>query len=345
MKVKVQIWTINQLAESNDKINEQPEYQRGEVWKDKKKALLIDSILRGIDIPKIFLRKLQNSPYDFEVADGQQRITAIIKFRNNLVPLRNDIVNGLNLNEIDGHSVGNKFYKDLPTSLRRKFDAYELTIALIDITDHKEVRTLFGRLQLGETLNPAEKRNAIISSVGNCIDSITLNHKFFENCRIPKSRFKHQDYLAHVFGLIAYNNSTDLKAELLEKLYHDNPLKITQAFLKKITKILDFLYEIDQESKTRIVNKFAFIDIFWLLHSEFDNYIHIDIKGFSRKFESFETDRLANNLQPEKLLEGKNQNKDLYSYIMSFNYSGSKPSNIESRNKVFSKTFKQFLSK
>ncbi len=199
MKVKVQIWTINQLSGAIDEINEQPEYQRGEVWRDKKKALLIDSILRGIDIPKIFLRKLTNMPYDYEVADGQQRITAIIKFKNNEIPLRNDIVNGLNLNEIDGEKVGNKYYRDLSPTLRKRFDSYELTIAIIDITDHKEVRTLFGRLQLGETLNPAEKRNAIISSVGNCIDSITLNHKFFENCRISKARFKHQDYLAHVF--------------------------------------------------------------------------------------------------------------------------------------------------
>ncbi len=343
MKVKVEIWTIEQLNDIIEKINEQPEYQRGEVWKDKKKSLLIDSILRGIDIPKIFLRKLKNSPYDFEVADGQQRITALTKFKNNDLILRGDTVNGLNLNEIDGYEIGNKYYKDLPTAIRKKFDQYELTIALIDVADNKEVRTLFGRLQLGETLNPAEKRNAIISSVGNCIDSITLNHKFFANCKIPKSRFKHQDYLTHVFALIAYNNSTDLKADLLERLYHENPIKITQAFQKKVAAVLDFMYEIDNESKARIVNKFAFIDIFWLLYLEFEEFNHIETQKFARKFEEFEKERLNFNSEPEKLLSGRNQNKDLYTYIMSFNFSGSKPSNIENRNRVFSKMFKKYL--
>ncbi len=145
------------------------------------------------------------------------------------------------------------------------------------------------------------------------------------------------------FGLIAYNNSTDLKAELLEKLYHENPIKTTQIFQRKVTAVLDFMYDIDQESKNRIVNKFAFIDLFWLLYNEFDYFSNIDTVNFARKFEDFEAKRLANNLEPEKLLSGRNQDKDLYSYIMGFNSAGSKPSNIITRNKVFSKTFKQFL--
>lgn len=345
MKVKVEIWTISDLFDIAGKINEQPVYQRGEVWKDNKKSLLVDSILRGIDMPKIFLRKLKNSPYDFEVADGQQRISAILKFKSDKLALRNDIVSGLDLGKIGAVNVGQMSYSMLPKNLRNKFDQYELTIALIEETDKNEVRTLFGRLQLGESLTPAEKRNAIVSIVGNCIDNLALNHKFFISSKIPPARFKHQDYLSHVFALIAYNNSYDLKANLLEKLYLENSIKLSQAFQKKISTILDNMYEIDRNSKSHIVNKFAFIDIFWLLFLEYDNYSSVDHDKFAKRFERFEQERLENNKEPEKLLSAEvtEQDKDLYSYIMSFNYSGSKPSNINTRNKVFRKLFKKYL--
>ena len=58
------------------------DYQRGHVWTSKDKIALIDSIFQGIPIGKIVLIELpykENSPA-FEVLDGKQRITAIIKF-------------------------------------------------------------------------------------------------------------------------------------------------------------------------------------------------------------------------------------------------------------------------
>jgi uncharacterized protein with ParB-like and HNH nuclease domain len=63
-----------------------PEWQREYVWNQKDEKLLIDSILRGVPIPKFFLTE----EYDTEkgasihyVIDGQQRLTAIKKFLNN----------------------------------------------------------------------------------------------------------------------------------------------------------------------------------------------------------------------------------------------------------------------
>jgi uncharacterized protein with ParB-like and HNH nuclease domain len=37
-------------------IDPAPDYQRGRVWSRRKQALLIDSILRGYDLPKLFVR-------------------------------------------------------------------------------------------------------------------------------------------------------------------------------------------------------------------------------------------------------------------------------------------------
>jgi uncharacterized protein with ParB-like and HNH nuclease domain len=63
----------------NDRLEIRPSFQRKFVWGDAAKIMLIDTILKNIPMPKIFLSNLvrDNSPYR-SVIDGQQRITTII---------------------------------------------------------------------------------------------------------------------------------------------------------------------------------------------------------------------------------------------------------------------------
>ena len=71
------------LADFQSRIEVDDEFQRGLVWSAAQQALLIDSILRGFDVPKIFLRKLPDgNPRLFSVIDGKQRLTAIWRFLN-----------------------------------------------------------------------------------------------------------------------------------------------------------------------------------------------------------------------------------------------------------------------
>jgi hypothetical protein len=58
MKIKQHNWAISKLVADRPSINLNPTWQRGAAWKDPRKILLIDSILRGMDIPKVYLRKL-----------------------------------------------------------------------------------------------------------------------------------------------------------------------------------------------------------------------------------------------------------------------------------------------
>jgi uncharacterized protein with ParB-like and HNH nuclease domain len=62
-----------------------PSFQRGSVWTPQAKVFLIDTILRSLPIPKIYIRKkidLTTSKSIREVVDGQQRLRAIIEFAN-----------------------------------------------------------------------------------------------------------------------------------------------------------------------------------------------------------------------------------------------------------------------
>jgi hypothetical protein len=348
MNTKIIEWPINEAFNQRAKIHEQPKYQRGEVWKLKKKQMLVDSILRGIDIPKIYFRKLHSALHEYEVADGQQRLTALFKFKNNDFPLSSESINGLDLSKIGRFVVGNKYYRDLNATIKKKFDDYKLTIAVVEDATNEEIRTLFGRLQMGDPLIPAEIRNAIISQLGIEIDNIALNHNFFGSCRIPSTRYKHQDYLTHLFALIHYNNSKNLKAPLLQELYFDLHTNIPQHYIADTVKILTHLHQIDQHSTRRIVNKWAFVDFFWFLYSNKGLYKTIDYLALAEQFDSFEVDRTANNRNPQVLIEAKKPSRyerSLYDYITAFNTDGGSPSNISKRFSAFHFLFQPFLKK
>jgi len=79
--------------------------------------------------------------------------------------LREDNIFGLDLNKVGRFKVGGKTCTELPIKLKKAFDKFILTIAAIEDATGDEVRTLFGRLQLGESLKPSERRNAILCIV------------------------------------------------------------------------------------------------------------------------------------------------------------------------------------
>ena len=342
MKVKVTTWKVSTLHKLKDKINEQPVYQRGEVWSPRKRSILIDSMLRGIDIPKIYLRKLNSNAHDYEVADGQQRLTTIYRFIENHFALLKVEEKGLNLARIEGKVVGGLKYEKLSKSFKSRFDNYEVTIAIIENATSQEIRTLFGRLQEGEPLVPAEKRNAIISNLGHLVDNFAINHSFFVNSRIPANRFKRQDYMSHILAVILYKNVEPLKANLLLKMYLDKTLVLSQILQKKIAVILDKLAEIDSISSTKIYKKYHFIDMFYFLFENYGRIAKMNASAIATKFDKFERVRLENYNKPEVLIENKQpkQNeKDLYEYIIAFRFNGAEPESIKTRLRVFNNLF------
>lgn len=76
-------WPIQQFVQyaSDDSLNLSPSYQRADVWPTPDAQTLISSVLRGIPLPSVIL--LQQPTPDgevFEVVDGKQRLTSILRF-------------------------------------------------------------------------------------------------------------------------------------------------------------------------------------------------------------------------------------------------------------------------
>lgn len=130
-----------------------PNFQRGSVWTPPAKSFLIDTILRQLPIPKVFLRTridvaTRNSIR--EVVDGQQRLRAILDFANDRFVL----------SKRAGEYAGMK-YSDLADEDKEKFLGYSIAVDQLVNANDEAVLEVFARLNsYSVALNHAEKRHA-----------------------------------------------------------------------------------------------------------------------------------------------------------------------------------------
>ena len=344
MKVEQQIWTVSDIVNEREKIQVAPAWQRGPAWTAPRQVLLIDSMLRSLDIPKVYLRvRDQNGAYLYDVVDGQQRLRAIWLFRNNELPLKH----AEKLEPIGTEDVNGKTYNGLPKRLREAFDAFEITVAKIVESDQLEISRLFSRLQQGVPLNPAELRNAMLGPVRNLVEAIALSHGFFVRSRIPQPRYRRQDYVAHVFALAAHGMERDIKAPNLKHLYREFDPTHNRALMKiskEIESAFTFLDTLNALLGFSIRHKWIVVDLAWWVIQQARQKIKLDAQTVAARFQAFDVLRRKYTRAPEDVLESSDVNKKLskhlYSYLVAFKLQGGTKGNILVRSNAID----QFLS-
>jgi len=112
-----------------------PDWQRGYIWNQKDEQLLIDSILKGLPIPKFYLTEEYDSKKSASihyVVDGQQRIKAFYRFLTNKFFV-----------EINGKQY---FFKDLDNTTQQKITTYKLNGHYMADFTQSDINFLFQRL-------------------------------------------------------------------------------------------------------------------------------------------------------------------------------------------------------
>lgn len=348
MKTVKEIWSIQQLIDNKKSIDPRPQYQRTGVWNTDRKAYLIDSILRGYDLPKFYFSFYDNKNakgFEFEVVDGQQRIRAIWDFYDDIYPLKKNT-------EIDGINLSSLKFSMLPEIFKNAFKDYELNVTNILLKNPGEVNDLFTRLQKGVSLNPTELRHAMISNIGSYIDKFVTRQQtngfFGKDSKITDMRFKHQEYIDHIIALAHYGHTKDLKAVTIAQLYIDYADSDKQTFVgyfQKASIVLNTMGKINSFNKGIFKNKWAFVDTFWLLFKNISKIPSIDFQSFSNLFLEFEVERKKYNDKPETVLTKKSHKFGslLFDYIQAFNKEGAKKENLVIRADVFDKVFEHLL--
>jgi hypothetical protein len=178
-------YSIDYLKSSlGSSIDIEPQYQRRSRWDNKKRSLLIESLLLNIPVPPIFLFEIEYGQY--EVVDGRQRLETLKDFLDNLFPLRNLTY----WKELNG-----KRFKELPVIIQRGLlrRTISATVLLAETTRPEDseidVRmVLFNRLNTGGVqLNPQELRNALYDGhFNNMLFTVSRTDLFTTVWNIPK---------------------------------------------------------------------------------------------------------------------------------------------------------------
>jgi Protein of unknown function DUF262 len=152
---ELELETIVQRIERGE-LDLQPEFQRGEIWDNKRRQRLIDSMLRNWYVPAVHI--VHSSQYSSDIVlDGQQRLVAIRDFFHNDFPVDGKIVPASEkIRQLDGLR-----YSQLPPDVKRGLVRFTLTFVTLYEFEPEEPNELFFRLNQSYNLTPPEKRNAL----------------------------------------------------------------------------------------------------------------------------------------------------------------------------------------
>ena len=148
-------YRISDLVEwfEQKKIRINRKFQRRAVWTPTAKAFLIDTVLRELPIPKIYIRTIVDlkSKKSFrEVVDGQQRLRAIVEFSRDQIRLTRK----------SGEYSGLR-YSDLDPEIQERFLSYPVSVGQLINASDDDVLEIFSRLNSYTVkLNSQELRHA-----------------------------------------------------------------------------------------------------------------------------------------------------------------------------------------
>lgn len=156
-------WNARQLGKMIEKgtITFDNAVQRGFVWDNDRKSLLIHSMMTGFPIPAMYAAK-DTETKNYSMLDGKQRSNAINDFLHGRFTLSN--VPEVVLEDGTEVDVNGMYFSGLCEELQDVISNYSLTIYYFeDITDD-EIAELFFRLNNGRALSSTEQARAIAKS-------------------------------------------------------------------------------------------------------------------------------------------------------------------------------------
>ncbi len=181
------------------KLTIQPEYQRNYIYADgKKDVAVIDSLLKGYPLGLIYFVKVSN--YEFEILDGQQRITSFGRYVTNKFAFKDE--NGLE-----------QYFDGIATDKKNKILETKLTIYECE-GEESEIKNWFRTINIaGVPLNDQELNNAIFS--GTFVTLAKAEFSNSQNANIQKwsayikGSVNRQDFLKCAIDWVSKGNIGD----------------------------------------------------------------------------------------------------------------------------------------
>lgn len=223
MIVRSSTITIARLLEDMQakRIRVNRDYQRSSVWSTAARSYLIETILLGYPIPKIYLWEktdLSSRRTHSEIVDGQQRCSAILSFSNDefAITARGDFTR--------------QKYSDLDEDAKVAFIEYGVGIDVLTGATPQQVREVYRRINSYTTpLTPQEKRFAAALGGEGSIKYLILNlatqHSdvFIRAGTVTErdvARMRDQEWIAKFIDLVLHGVRT-ASPKHLDQLYRN----------------------------------------------------------------------------------------------------------------------------
>ncbi|MFZ4702087.1 MAG: DUF262 domain-containing protein [Candidatus Methylumidiphilus sp.] len=149
-------YSINDFVEweTAKQLELNPRFQRRPVWTQNARSFLMDTVLRGKPIPKVFIRQKINVTTKTsirEVVDGQQRLRTILAF----------VKDGFVVSKRHNKESGGLNFSQLPEKVQEQVLSYELSVDLLINLPDSEILDIFSRLNsYAVVLNEQERINS-----------------------------------------------------------------------------------------------------------------------------------------------------------------------------------------
>lgn len=214
--------TIWHLYRLRDRIQIDPDYQRlGNIWAPENRQLLIDTILNGFDVPKLYLHKFpapltkDGRSYDYAIVDGRQRLETMWAFIDGHLALDNEF----NYFADPLVKAAGMTYAELGKTypeLKADFDGFPLAVVLIETDELEMIEEMFSRLNEAAPLTAAEKRNALGGPIPVAIKRLAKLPFFIEKVPFPNKRYRHFDLAVKFLLAEAEGRVVDTKKARLD---------------------------------------------------------------------------------------------------------------------------------
>lgn len=266
-------WTgkvlCNQMKKGN--INFDCAVQRGLVWDNDKKSLLIHSMIYGYPIPAFYFTRNEDGSYDS--LDGKQRSNAIYGFINGEYALSMNTPPVYNEEEKKMEDISGAYFDNLPEWMQDEIKTYSLTIYYFEDIEEEEIRELFRRLNNGKPLNSVEMIRSQAKSIKKFQE--IADHSAIQSIVTEKSkaRFNHENIAMQCYAMIYMENpdfgAKNFRPYIENVTVTDEQLENIFGTLTYVGKALDYLQEYKSENNNakifkKLKNRVNFVSAVYL---------------------------------------------------------------------------------
>ena len=302
---KSETWTISTLAtrQDDDEIYLDLAFQSSERWSKKAMLAYLHSVFSGFTPNPIILahvescmnyceNKLGKDTKDYRYfadlhskgfkyisVDGNNRTRTLMKFFNNnlkLIEGKTYRMSGMTIPDFMSYTPTSPLpFKGMPEKLKEYIKSVEIPVFVVNSANCQELHDMFIAVNNGVSLNPQEKRNAIVCTVADEIRALAKKYNnmlrlYFSpvNCQ----RRIQEEFLVSALVHVAQGMVNNISLEHKDAAYNDKSIETKKiGRLKEVLKDMDNIiqYETKTGKQRGIPSRASLFDLVMLI-----DYLH-----------------------------------------------------------------------